>query len=1343
MSAGGINRRPSQSGAAAADYKPIDARFGTGINPWIGTLKSTKTHEISGRNACNVRVDRRQSMKRWQRKIGLGAVMAFFVSGWAQAQTPAPPQTAQKRISAAKPAAQTKQKSGLQQEETQRAAREAAEAKMLLGMIKQALIYASVSDIDGWTARVSAMQPDADHPYIARYRAHSELYREDIGGKTQSAMPGAVTSFYVSFPYECPSSLDFGIAHPPETDGFDTSQATPRAMHPALNWMLYASVGNLGAVKPQERMHHPGFSVMYLASRIVIDSPSPVRAWIEIPSESPIVAWVNGERVFEQREEGPDELPLFGERREIVLNPGENILAVKAGSLEKQPGFYVFLTEAGTGKPLAFRVDNSAPIVARGALGAKVSAPSFGSIFSSYEASGKMTLAERALLTRLTSPPADAARIVGNLFMNDIDSASSMNPSDLALAAIVLKDPGKSLQILRKAIEKNPEDGVLRLLLARETALNSEAQGDTGSRFADEWPEIRAALQKEAPTQDGVSYEPLRAKLAALAELNAHQAMTAFKPAEASSCAPCAAAVLPLVAGTLESRGQQIAYQSILERLYNAQKNSAVYFVDMLDRQLRRAASQNDDDLLDDALASIQKSVESFFARHPYDDYVWNFWLDVVSAYGNTPANAEKYGAQSAPRTFQADGESQFMLYLSQRINDPSRWLRFARYCVETGNLNEAASAYEMAAQLVPQDESIAERANLAKRLINRDSADEAQSYETPYIVKDIPGNADPDASQFVSLLDNRVTRILPNGLSSTFNQIVFEVIDEQGIKTLRAMPINYSPSDEKLEILSVTATKKDGTVSRLYKTAEYNTADESIRMYYDQRQAVIEIPDLAVGDRIEYRFKRTQMQKNASSANYFSDLYQLRATFNRQLSKYTVIAPETFPIRILRHNPDGEPRYVGTQTKVGDSVVTTYEEKNAPRFVQEDNMPGITEASPFLLVSSFASWQDVADWFIDLAKPQWKTDEAIKTAVAELTAGVDDPLEKLKRIHNFVVKSTRYVALEFGIHGHKPYPVSQVFERRFGDCKDKASLLKAMLGEAGIAAQFVLIRTRRNGDVSMELPNAYLFDHAIVYVPMFDMFLDATAEFSGTRELPAPDQGANALIIDDDASYRLVKTPMTKSSDNAAVHHFTFDLRRGGAISYTDRATYKGLMAPSYRERYQVESLRRERLESEYAYGIAGTEIQSFEISDAADLERDVSLTVHAETSFSQIAKTEGNTWIVRLGAKLSHMAQSFAPSSSRHFALEQAAPMQFRQTVEFILPPGAKADIPAPQSQTTPLGQWSVNAAQKDNILTAEIAISLDKSKISPEEYPIYQDFLQRFDRAANAPCQIAVGE
>ena len=55
------------------------------------------------------------------------------------------------------------------------------------------------------------------------------------------------------------------------------------------------------------------------------------------------------------------------------------------------------------------------------------------------------------------------------------------------------------------------------------------------------------------------------------------------------------------------------------------------------------------------------------------------------------------------------------------------------------------------------------------------------------------------------------------------------------------------------------------------------------------------------------------------------------------------------------------------------------------PRLVQEDRMPGITEVAPFILASSFASWQDVADWFIDLAKPQWRIDEAIQNAVRDI----------------------------------------------------------------------------------------------------------------------------------------------------------------------------------------------------------------------------------------------------------------------------------------------------------------------------------------------------------------------
>ena len=217
----------------------------------------------------------------------------------------------------------------------------------------------------------------------------------------------------------------------------------------------------------------------------------------------------------------------------------------------------------------------------------------------------------------------------------------------------------------------------------------------------------------------------------------------------------------------------------------------------------------------------------------------------------------------------------------------------------------------------------------------------------------------------------------------------------------------------------------------------------------------------------------------------------------------------------------------------------------------------------------------------------------------------------------------------------------------------------------------------------------------------------------------------------------------MSKAEDNGAVHRWAFDLTQTDKIPYTDHVTYKGLMAPSYRERYQVESLRHERLESEYAYAIAGSEIDSFEISDVADLEADVSLGIKATTAFSQIVKIEGNTWIVRPGAKISRVAQSFAPSATRQFDLEQIAPMHLTQTVQFILPEGAKAALPDPAALSNAHGQWSIRSTQAGNIVTAEISLSLSESKIAPKDYASYQDFLQSYDRAVNTPYQITVKE
>ena len=1218
----------------------------------------------------------------------------------------------------------------------------------LAALMQRAAIADSHGADEAVEAEIASMKTDdpASQRFIAWTKAH-QMQRMVAGGQSETGMPGAVTSFFVSFPFEAASMFDFDKAFPPES-GYDTSQKTEGAMFPALNWTLYESTGTLSAIRPQERIYNPGFATMFLATRIMIDGNKPVEADLEIPSSTPVVAWLNGKRVAQAIEKGAVPAPKFGERWPVTLEPGENVLTIKVASLEEEPGFYVFLNDR-SGKPLNFKIDNAKPIVSKALSAEKPPVPR-PSVLYPILTDPKASLALRAFIAREILPQDDADRRINDLLFTDLDATAALTPDELELAILALNNHAKSLQILSRAMKKYKDDPRMTLIYARQMVLASEDQGDSGARFVDEWPQIRKSIEHiKAPTVNGISYEPLRRKLLALAELNGQQAFTAMKDmlAQPEACPTCERYLVPLVMGALTDRKLTAEYQRYLAMLLDHDKNAPAYLVDDLEGRLRLAVATNDNATLANTLASIQKAATTFFEVHPNDDYFWKFWLNVVSEYGTESARANDPGYRSAieKASFSASASEQFMYYLSLRVNDPNRWIFFAEYSLRNGDYAEAISAYDMALKLEPQNEVLTNKLQMLKLLANhQDSAEgrqesKVEAFEAPYEIADIPRNRDKNAVGLVSLLDNRVVRILPNGMSSTYNQIAFEILDDQGLKAVRAMPINYSPNDEKLEIIAVRTHKKDGSIRTLYNKSEYNMADESIRMYYDQRQVVIEVPDLAVGDIIEYKFKKTQTQISAGSVAYFSDIYQLQQWFTRQWSRYTVIAPENLPVKFFRHDPKGNTATPVTTKTVDGNTVTVFEEKDTPRFIAEAQMPGPTEVMPFLIISTFASWQDLANWFIDLASPQWKADDAIRSKVSELTKGITDPFEKLKKIHSFVVKNTRYVALEFGIHGHKPYPVSQIFERRFGDCKDKASLLKVMLKEAGIESEFVLARTRQNGDVSTDLATPYMFDHAILYVPQFDLFLDGTAEFSGTRELPALDQDAWVLTLKDDASYTLRKIPVSKASENVTQLKYSMDFTDTESLKYTLSADYSGYFAPSYRERYQIENLQRERLESEIAYAIPGTKIDTFTMSDLTDLERDVHLDLSASTSFTDIVKTEGNSWLVYPALAPSGMVRNFAPTASRKIPLILPVPLTFRKEVTLNLPKGAKVVLPADLSESSSFGSFSISSRQTGDQITTSASLTLETIKISPEDYPAFIDFLQKYDRRMNSQFRI----
>jgi cellulose synthase operon protein C len=121
--------------------------------------------------------------------------------------------------------------------------------------------------------------------------------------------------------------------------------------------------------------------------------------------------------------------------------------------------------------------------------------------------------------------------------------------------------------------------------------------------------------------------------------------------------------------------------------------------------------------------------------------------------------------------------------------------------------------------------------------------------------------------------------------------------------------------------------------------------------------------------------------------------------------------------------------------------------------------MPSPEEFTPEVQVSSYADWDAFTTWWWNLIKDQYDVSDAMRAKLEEILEGKTTDEEKLRAIYDFVVTDVRYVAWEFGVHGYKPYRASAIFDRRFGDCKDKALLINALLSEIGLKGYPVLIR--------------------------------------------------------------------------------------------------------------------------------------------------------------------------------------------------------------------------------------------------------------------------------------------
>ncbi|MGC2745310.1 MAG: DUF3857 domain-containing protein, partial [Candidatus Angelobacter sp.] len=632
-------------------------------------------------------------------------------------------------------------------------------------------------------------------------------------------------------------------------------------------------------------------------------------------------------------------------------------------------------------------------------------------------------------------------------------------------------------------------------------------------------------------------------------------------------------------------------------------------------------------------------------------------------------------------RHMKYDLQADYMALSRLEPNQPDIWSRLAQVQIDCGDAEggrksllrlvaldeENPDAHRRLAQV---DESLHLDREAQQEMAKASSAArpdmlamDAQYLVDPgMLVKDTFVN--PPAPADTALAVIRVQELLASGLDRVHVQQLYFVGSESALDTHRVSSIRYSPSTEELRVIHARAWKPNGLVLDAQELGDREYADTPVSMYYDMRLHQLRFAGLEKGDVVELEYSLAPKRRSAPYSGYFGELVLFAGRGPEQLKRYVLIAPAAQ--KIFVHAEKIAPASVSARD---GSQIFLWESRSIPALPREPRSPGVTETSPYVHVSTMGDWEQLGSWYADLVRPQFALDQALQDELARVTNGLHTDKEKISAIQEFVLRSTHYVALEFGIYSYKPYPVTQIYARRFGDCKDKASLMIALLRAAGIEAEIALVRTRSLGDVVAEPASIAVFNHAIVYVPKYDLWLDGTAEYAG-RELPLEDQGALSLTVSLSGAAQIRHIPMSRAADNYTRHIIRGELSAQGVIQFSGSTTTRGEDAPGLRHDLAVREQQLDMFRRELAEVFPSVQVDSVAVHGAEVLSSSVSVEFQGALNSPQYKRVVSlsSSWMPR-----SYVA-ALAGSSTRTQDLVLPSPWTTEEEIHIALPEGAE---------------------------------------------------------------------
>ncbi|MBT1703235.1 DUF3857 domain-containing protein [Chryseosolibacter indicus] len=393
-----------------------------------------------------------------------------------------------------------------------------------------------------------------------------------------------------------------------------------------------------------------------------------------------------------------------------------------------------------------------------------------------------------------------------------------------------------------------------------------------------------------------------------------------------------------------------------------------------------------------------------------------------------------------------------------------------------------------------------------------------------------------------------------------------YVILTSEGVQEMSDLNFNFDPSYQQLIFHEVKIIRGNTSYNKLSKDIQVIQREQSMDRYlYDgSKTAVINLKDIRVGDIVEYSFTRkgyNPIHKGHVARTYYLDFYQ---SIDKSFRKLILPASKKVSVKSLGEKVP-EPQI----TKTANEVHYTWNigRTNPPEY--DNNTPAWYDNSKVFMISDFESWEAVGQWAQNLFTVSQADKDKIKKEVASSFQAEKDSAYILEVIR-FVQDEVRYLGFESGINSHKPYPPFQIYDQRFGDCKDKSLLLTTLLQARGIEAYPMLVNTTLKHTIEDRLPSSLFFDHCVVQIIFNDakIYIDPTVSNQGGDlfHYYFPDY-RRGLVIDQHIT-ALDSLPSPQTPTTTEVQNFTVT-SIGGAAILTVKTTYTGSDADYQRSEF------------------------------------------------------------------------------------------------------------------------------------------------------------------------------